>query len=206
MKVELLGEVLTKPCVNVMHVRVNPFSASAIPDGTLQDAADDIAAAWIAHVVPGLSSSYAFTNCRVTDLGDFTGHQRVSTNAVTQGSQTSHLLPPASAMVISIVSTLRSRSGRGRQFLGGIPADALDVDGDFTTTYHDNLATAWNAFKDQIQTEGDLVVGVAGWPPPAPANPGPGHPPANWDGIFSDYVSFTISDAIRQQRRREVQS
>jgi hypothetical protein len=98
-------------------------------------------------------------------------------------------VPPADALVASLKTTLRSRSGRGRIFIPGISASLLDTHGAWTATAQAYFQTATFDIKVDLNsgvTPADLVVA------------------SRKLADFFSVQSVSVKTNVRTQRRREL--
>jgi len=81
------------------------------------------------------------------------GVTQIATNSTSQaGRQAGDIEPPQVAVLVQKSTGLAGRSNRGRMYVPGPVAAAVESDGRLTTTYQGQVQTAMNAFLADLST------------------------------------------------------
>lgn len=133
MKVELLWTFDgTKSLANVLHVGKDPLATSPYTLANLQTVADAVHASVVLNWLPQITTHMRLVGVRATDLSTVSGPQANATGAAADGTDTSNALPSSVAIVVTLRTVVRSRSGRGRIYLAGMSTAAIQTNGHFT--------------------------------------------------------------------------
>lgn len=120
--------------------------------GDFTDLATELASAWAANVMPLISNAVVLREVNVVDQSSATGPS-ISLPVVPNipGGQSSPALPNSVALAVSLRSTGRGRSSRGRIFLPGLVESQVSANAitlalaDQVTAAVDNVRTALGA-------------------------------------------------------------
>lgn len=117
--------------VDDFHTVFHIAKAAAAPftGADCLNAAQNIFGSWASGIMPECSSEVSLKSVTVTALDTVTSPQATYGPSSVPGTVGSHALPPQVSVCITIYSLLRSRSGRGRMFLTGLPISAVSVGG-----------------------------------------------------------------------------
>jgi hypothetical protein len=97
-----------------------------------------------------LSSVLTLVSLVATDIGSEFGAQAQSDNAPQNGSGSDTALPSSVAALAQFGTSHRSRTGRGRVFLPGVPQSAIVGQGTLDPTFAGNLVDDLNAFNSAL--------------------------------------------------------
>lgn len=162
--IRITDQSLPDPGFNIFHVRT--------ADGPFPEAELNQASGWLedfySAMVPVFSSNTDIQfDGTVTEINSDT--PRVGEGLTTwkvDGTSTSLPLPPANCVVVGWRTTLATRSGRGRTFLGPIAANASEADGTVTATALSTIRGAAAALVDESTASEVLgVVSLGIWSP-----------------------------------------
>lgn len=196
-KIEIVGTLTGQPCVNVMHAK----RTAAIAPGDIAALALATKNAWVTNVIPRQTANYQLAFVRCTDLTSITGEQ-VSSVSGAVGGRNPPQLPNNVAVVASLISALRSRSGRGRIFLGGVSqldmSDSRTLLGTSITAYVNAVAALATAI-DAAGGAGNWQLGVLSYFSKAIT---PDAPHRRVVPLFSPAVTFEVKARLDSQRRR----
>jgi hypothetical protein len=175
--------------------------ANAMPSGT----------SWPSLLRAWLSTGFAINNVRVQRVYPVvTGAFVVAVNVGGQASGGPTYVPSSAALVVRLRSTLNTRRGRGRVYLGGFGSVKTAGGTEYALAnegyWGANVRTAAATFVENLRTQalttpnggGVAVYRMGVW---SKAIAGP-HPP--YDMAWSPVTSWEATSAIRVQRRREV--
>ncbi len=129
--------------VNVFHVRIDPTSDQGHVLGTMMGHVKD----WYTSINLLFSedTTISWDGTGVTVDGDEPVLVQDDSTWSVPGGTTTPDLPPANALCVTWRSTIASRSGRGRTFLGPISKDILQDNGTPVEAARDTVQTANNA-------------------------------------------------------------
>jgi hypothetical protein len=112
------AEINGVPMENVLHF--NNGSSPWTPAG-LAGTAAQVSAAWVANVMPNLSSKYVLRSIYAIDLTTQTGPTATNTDDTgATGSNGADSLPGDKSLCLSLRTDNRGRSYRGRVYIAGI--------------------------------------------------------------------------------------
>jgi len=177
--------------INTLHFQV---SGGGITPINLQSLASAVNFWAVGSLAPQLSEDWSYNRTTCIDLTSATGFVAVESNT-TPGGVSSEAAPNNVAACVSLRTAQRGRSGRGRNYVPGIPNSAITLNtlsGAFIT----NLLTIYN----------DLV--------------GPGAFLAGWELVIVSYFTggaprgtplvipvqnvIMVTDSVRSMRSREI--
>jgi hypothetical protein len=138
-----------KVLANVFHVQPQTFLIDYTGQITTTTA-DNWFNSWTSHLMALLSTELSLVSCTITDAGSEFGPQAISDIAPAAGEQSGTPLPSSVAALVSLYSSHRSRTGRGRIYLPGVPSSQLNPDGTLFSTFMANLVSAVNSFNVDI--------------------------------------------------------
>lgn len=165
---------------NVLHLRDISGGVTAL--STAWNAAKTAAGA---HWWDPLPTAFNFASLDVLPLD---GTSPTTSIAVTvAGGQSDPDFSPATAVVLSLKSSIRGPRGRGRVYLGPC-SESFISDGILGTTAAANIAAAWNNFANTLQAH-DWELGIASY-------------------VHSDFhpvVSIRCDTVLGTQKRRQDQ-
>jgi hypothetical protein len=149
-KIEMLGTLAGRQCVNVMGGIVDSGVAPTVP--TLNDWADTILTVWKSTLLPLFSDAYTISSVRITSLQTATSPQVTISNpgngAKANGSSAQV------AQIIKLVTAIRSRASRGRVYLPP-PGDAdVNSAGILLAQQVQDLQAAWTTLYNVMRLDG----------------------------------------------------
>jgi hypothetical protein len=197
-KLEILGRINLVPCVNVLHFR----RTAVIAPGDVATLTNAAKAAWMANVATQQHNQYFLNFVRGTDLTSTSGEQATST-AGGAGSAGGAAAPASACQVITIRTAVRSRSARGRVYLGGLPGSQMANAQEWTAVYTGALLTAFSAFAAACQAAGGAAswqIGVLSYY--LGTDPTTGRPERRITPLFTPATGYTAEPKIESQRRR----
>ena len=136
-----------------------------------------------------MTSKMTLTAVRCTDATSATGPQATSLGAAVICRGAIDALSPNNASVVTLHTSVRSRSGRGRIFLPGLSKASIDAQG--------QLIPAWIAAQLASTSDLDAVL-IAGTPSMHLAVG------SKKLGFALQVVSSSMKPLVRSQRRREL--
>lgn len=200
-KIEVLQTMAGQPCVNVMHA----MSRSELQPSAdqLQDACGAATLAWQDGFLPNQSADITLVALRMTDLTNLVGAQVISPSGEA-GAQTGPVSDAARALCITIRSAMRTRSGRGRLYLGGVAdehvADPRHWDAEFAAGMADALRTWANSLTVADPVAGwAMDLGVLSY---FSGVDEAGRPIPRAEPLFNAATGFDADSRIDTQRRR----
>lgn len=142
-QVELRADLNGEPMENVLHF----FCEDGVTIGNMGDLAVFVDDWWNTEMRPLLSSAYVYRETYLTDLTTQTGPTLTSTaNAALPGTRVSgSALPGNVAFCLSFRTVNRGRSGRGRNYIGGLIEPDVTANA-LSTTQADAFRDAYSAF------------------------------------------------------------
>lgn len=170
------------------------FSSGTITQASLQLLSDNLATWFTDNLAPLLSDDWTAVRVRCADLTTATGLVAESA-AVAAGGVTGEANPNNVAACVSIRTAQRGRSGRGRNFVPGIPGSLVTL----------NTIDA-GLISDLIAAYTTLIgVGTftAGWQWVVLSRVTGGSPRANGIGIPVTSVTM-VGNSVRSMRSREI--
>lgn len=126
-QVAVTGVHAGEPWANVLHFSQGDDLSLADVD-QLTDLGEKVRAAYNTQLQPDLSEEWHLQQVAVTDINGPAGLQSIVSFS-DDGAQVTDPLPSQMALTVSWRTALRGKSFRGRTFLNGWIADALDSDG-----------------------------------------------------------------------------
>ncbi len=126
---------------------------------------------------------------RVTDLSTSSGPQFTTVHPAVNGAAAGSSAPPADAVVVSLLTSLRSRSGRGRIYVPGFPAGSLDAHGAISAplaAYMESAVAALDAALTASTAHARLAVA------------------SRRLGTYHNITGQHVHPLVRTQRRREL--
>lgn len=142
------GQLSGFPCLNVWHVQM------ANPDNSadLQAAGSVISNAWADNFIPILSQDYSFDSFTCYSLvSDTSPVVTVTAPSPLAGAVTSDSESRNVAIVLTLRTGTRGRTGRGRKYVGGVP-EGDTSDGSLSPADLTAWQSAANAFLLQVNT------------------------------------------------------
>jgi len=118
---------------------------------TAAEAADEFGSAFVDHIVGNLSSSTQFNGTLVKLGPNETGPSAIF-NTAASGTDGANQGPPMSCALISKITALGGRKGRGRMFLPGIEDSDIDTGGDIGAGKQSSLNTNFANFLADLTT------------------------------------------------------
>jgi hypothetical protein len=149
-KAEVLHVTGVIPVVNVLHFLA---TSGTIAPGDVQTFASRLVTAWATNLMPRQTSQVTLQAIRVTDLTSLTGEQ-VLQGGITAGSRTGSYMAASTAACITHRTATRSRSARGRTFIGGVSVSDTTTSQQLSTGALTAYLNAWAAFKTAANTAG----------------------------------------------------
>lgn len=199
-KIELMHAMAGQPAVNVLHAL---WAGPEPTEGSLSDAAFAVRESWETRLVPALASAYQFRGARLTDLTSDSGAQSEH-DALLEGEDVRPLTDAARAMCITMRTSLRTRSGRGRLFMPGL------VDAKCANARHwlDDAVQDTVVRMEQFRAEIDqpvlgpigLTLGVLSYF--SGVDPVTGAPILRGQPLFTPMTRWTADTRLDHQRRR----
>ncbi len=185
---------------NVLHWGSNDLAG----DNTLVTTVSErLRATWAANIMPKLSNTLAMQRVTARSLEVADGPQATTTAPLTPGGIVGVVTTPQVAFVVKKVTGLSGASRRGRMYIPGIPANAVDpAPGNVLGAQLAPWNTALAAVRADMASVpgvglGELVVvsryqgvGADGKPLPRPS------------GIFTPINLLVLQSAIGTQRER----
>jgi len=190
-QVQLVGIVDSQMTINDLYFEISGGAIDSVNLATLTGAC----ATWFSSVLaPMLSDDWSAQTAIGIDLTTQTG-PRVIVGAAAPGGVSGEAAPNNVAACVSLRTALRGRSARGRNFVPGIPNDAI------------TLNTLDSGFVNDLVSNYTSLVGPgtfsAGWQLVVLSRVTGGVPRAN--GIGFPVVSVTMTtNKVRSMRSREV--
>ena len=184
------------PGVNVWHIR----TSSVIPATELSQANTLIGylRTFYVYNVAHYPATTTITLGTVTEV--VTSREIVPTMATVTGVGTGSA-PQALSLVVTWRTTLASRRGRGRTFLGPHVTADMQNDGTPSTTLLTDVNTSSAALVNSSLLDGNGAIGVYGYD--AAKTPGKANPRNPADGkIFRDIVGKNVRDLFGVLRSR----
>jgi hypothetical protein len=121
-KMEILQTINNVPCVNILHF----LRGGTIAAGDVGNLAEAAKTAWQTNMLPVQTADLRLTAIRVTDLSSLSGQQYTAASTGV-GSLAGSGLPANACLAFTFSTAVRSRSSRGRMFLGGLSqSDTMD--------------------------------------------------------------------------------
>lgn len=176
------------PVVNVFHVH----AGSAITTAVLNDVIDIFSAYWDAIRVH-LVSTLVLDNITATDISVANGIQSIDLPTATPAGAITALNAAANAACcISLRTAFTGRSFRGRSYVGGLPADALDAAQTLDAGFASAMAGHLTDLMDALTTAGHFLAVLSRY--------------ANLvlrvTGLLTEIVSVIVDTKVDSQRRR----
>lgn len=197
-KMEILQEIAGVNVVNILHFR----KASAIAAGDIATLATTAKNAWQTNMLPNQVNNLTLQAIQCTDLTSNTGEQVYSPSGQL-GTNTDPELPSSAAMVITIKSATRSRSGRGRIYLAGLTTPMMATLNSWTGAAMNDVATDFAAFVTACQNAGGAStwsLGVLSYY--SGVDPTTKKPILRGVPVFFPFTSLAVDSRIDTQRRR----
>jgi hypothetical protein len=173
---------------------VHYFELGSAPDAAaIQQAADDARDEWIAQMLPVLTEDYIYREAYVTDLTSETAPAATSVPAsLTTGDGTSDSAPGSVTLCLSLRTSGRGRSSRGRQYISGISEGSI-IDNAWDATKAQSVVQAFAEYQAQMATKGYALVVLSRIQNAAPRD----------QGLAQPVTSILVTDLfIDSQRRR----
>lgn len=189
-QVEVVWEVDSQIVENVLHFD-NPSPGST----NLAALLEAMNAAIQDQVLPLLHSGIQLLRLIGTLLDVAEGLQIFNTTGFpTPGTNSGSAMPNNVAACLSLKSTQRGRSARGRSYIAGIPHEALIAPSEINPTYQAALVDAWQTV---------LLAGVDdGWVPVVASRVSGGVPRTT--GVTFQIETVTMFDATLDSQRRRL--
>lgn len=189
-QVEAVWSVDGQIVENVLH-----FDNAAPDLSNLTDLADAVNTAIRTSILPLIHSGISLLRVIGTLLDVLDGFQFISTASLpAPGTNSGSAMPNNVAACISLKSTSRGRSARGRSYIPGIPHEALIAPSEINATYAAALVTAWTEV---------LGAGAdAGWSPVVASRFTGGA--ARTTGVTFPIVTIAMFDNILDSQRRRL--
>lgn len=170
-------------------------------DAELTSLAGDLATWWITNMAPELVDDIALDMIKMTSLQTATANFQEFTDGLPQsGGDAGDPLPPQDAMVVTIKTTTRGRSYRGRNYIVGLPEDtqsggewSVGIMGAIEGAYAELVAVATANNVDWV-----VVSRYSG------VNPVTGQPIPRVTGITTPVSSFAARPIVATQTRRKL--
>jgi len=139
-EVELVYSLYDQVIENTYFFR----KASDYNVAALTSLADDMWNWWLDNMKPYLSSNISLTAVKATAKHDATGPQFIFTpTSSNAGAVAVQAMPSNNAACISLRTALLGRAFRGRNYVGGMPANVV-TENNFTTAWLGHIADAYN--------------------------------------------------------------
>lgn len=151
---------------------------------------------WIADLNTAIAAAATLEEVQVTALDAADSPQATIEDGVTVGGSAVNPLPPSVAVVASIKTDSRSRSGHGRIYFSPLTTDYVDVDGTPKATIVTAIQGGFDNFKNHVNSDG-----LARWELAVISYFSTGARRAN--GIPLPWISIGVDKAFRSQDRRE---
>lgn len=190
-QVRLEGRMDNQLTINDLYFQI---SGGGINAAGLDNLATNVADWWTLNVVNLLSEDFASVQVTAIDLTSQTGPLGGAPAAATGGTAV-EAVPNNVAACVSFRTDQRGRSGRGRNFVPGIPGSQVDLN-TLNSTFITNLIAAYT-----------LLVGagtfIPGWQWGVVSRYTLGAPRSS--GLFIPITSVTmVGNSVRSMRSREV--
>lgn len=115
---------------------------------------------WKTNCIHITSLDYTLVKAIATDLGDANGPQaEIPVTSGGQGTETTEAFPSNVTVAIKLITPLRGRSFRGRNYFVGLPSDASTgdtLDPAYVTAIHDAWATLVG--PDSVMPDTELAI------------------------------------------------
>lgn len=121
----------------------------------------------ISYLKPFISLNATYDGVTVYDMRTATGEKVEYNNGSGAGLDTDAIIPTNVALVLTLYSNNRGRSGRGRVYLSGFDETAID-DGRFLAQWGANVATWAAELETAVEAEGWTWVVVSRYTAGAP--------------------------------------
>jgi hypothetical protein len=139
---------------------VHYFELGFPPDPAgVQQAAYDARDNWVTHMLPVLTEDYIYREAYVTDLTTDTSPASTAVPAtLTTGAGASDAAPGSVTLCLSLRTSGRGRSSRGRQYISGLSEGSIE-DNAWNSAKAAEVVSAFQAYQDAMFTAGyNLVV------------------------------------------------
>jgi hypothetical protein len=139
---------------------VHYFELGFPPDPAgVQQAADDARDNWVTHMMPVLTEDYIYREAYVTDLTTQTSPAATAVPiSLTTGAGQSDAAPGSVTLCLSLRTSGRGRSSRGRQYISGLSEGSI-IDNAWDSTKAAEVVTAFQAYQNSMNLAGyNLVV------------------------------------------------
>ena len=139
----------TQEFSNVLH-----FTKTEYTDTDMAALADALDAAVVSALKSSLATAVAYSGVDVYDIRTVGGNVVYNTDGIGTGSDTAEPLPVNLAIVVTLRTQTRGRSGRGRVYVGGFSEDKFDGE-----VWSAGAETAAEAYIQACKTNAE----TAGW-------------------------------------------
>jgi len=170
------------------------FSSGAITQANLQTLSDNLAVWFTDNLAPLLSDDWSAVRVRCSDLGSATGVV-AETAAAQAGGISGEANPNNVAACVSFRTAQRGRSGRGRNFVPGIPGSLVTLN-----TLDPTFITDLIAVYSGLIGAGTFT---AAWQWVVLSRYTAGSPRANGIGLPVTSVTM-VGNSVRSMRSREI--
>jgi hypothetical protein len=139
---------------------VHYFELGFPPDPAgVQQAAYDARDNWVTHMLPVLTEDYIYREAYVTDLTTDTSPASTAVPAtLTTGAGASDAAPGSVTLCLSLRTSGRGRSSRGRQYISGLSEGSIE-DNAWNSAKAAEVVSAFQAYQAAMNTAGyNLVV------------------------------------------------
>lgn len=143
-----------------------------------------------------ITTSVTLVEVVTTYMGDPNGDQATyAPDTTTTGQVSSQALPNEVSLCISLRSTVRGRSARGRWYMFGIPIAALTTPNGLSSTYVNGSVAALQTLINDVTAGGNVPVVVSYQTNKAPRPGGPVY--------FTIETALATDNIVDSQRRRK---
>ena len=199
-KVEILYDNAGLEAVNVLW-----FEADAGYDQTkLDDLTADVAAAWVANIMPLLYSTAVLVEVRGTYY--VAGLAAIFSSTLVIGGAGGVVAddpaPPNVAVVLSWRTAVGGRQNRGRTYLPGIPNNVIEDNGRLTEAARADFQTAAQDFITAMAADTDQAFSVFSRPTYDPPRAGTSDPTPPRTGHFTPITTALVDARVDTQRGR----